>query len=115
LLFYATTVNAQGYIIEVTESTVRYGIMEYVWLWRRRKLLYEGKNRREENLVRFYVAGQRACFHQSSTSVETVEQSETRVDAAGGGGDVEESDVESAWRDGEPAVASAVEDEESRD
>jgi len=79
------------------------------------QITVRGKNRREENLVRFYVGGQRVCFHQSSTSVETVEQSETRVDGAGGGGDVEESDVESAWRDGEPAVASAVEDEESRD
>jgi len=79
------------------------------------QITVRGKKQKRGNLVRFYVGGQRACFHQSSTSVETVEQSETRVDAAGGGGDVEESDVESAWRDGEPAVASAVEDEESRD
>jgi len=78
------------------------------------QITVRGKKRREE-IKLDSTGGQRACFHQSSTSVETVEQSETRVDAAGGGGDVEESDVESAWRDGEPAVASAVEDEESRD
>ena len=74
------------------------------------------EKKKRGNQDRFYVGGRGLVFHQSSTSVETVEQSETRVDAAGGGGgDVEESDVESAWRDGEPAVASAVEDEESRD
>ena len=78
------------------------------------QITVRGKKKKRGNQDRFY-GGLRACFHQSSTSVETVEQSETRADGAGGGGDVEESDVESAWRDGEPAVASAVEDEESRD